>query len=139
MGPNVYREPRGLLASQNPGYFKILFNRWWWLAIRNPAYYYKWYVVGENWRFNTMLKSPTKAPYNLGVGPGNVLGWYFQESTKGPFEEFYGYFKWCSKYCLRVRIGYKVGNFVNIKYGDAVQLEFAINPFYSLNTVVGIT
>lgn len=62
MGPRKYRIKIGALradGSDNPnfGYFKRLWHRYNWLAIRNPAYYFQHAVVGHRMTYSVIVTS----------------------------------------------------------------------------------
>lgn len=135
--------PPGDGLSGDPGYRSQLEDptsfrsRYYWLALRNPVNYFQYKILGmvtdsEFW------VSHTNSNYDVGdKSNGGILDQeLISVSTGRRYSEFYfikPYIFMNRKLCIRIRIGYKIGNrFANsiTKPPPVIQWVFSASPFH---------
>lgn len=133
-----WRNPTGWLARFN------------WLALRNPANYFQYFVLGaEKHSHYEKLKQvgayfndvgelkydPISSCMMVGTHTWNTRGWYYQEVLNGDDKlwEFYMVWPLYKKWHFRLRAGWKLGGFYSNKNtGDGIQWVLAVTPFKKL-------
>lgn len=120
---NTWAQPCGWLA------------RFTWLALRNPANYFQYQVLG---RIRHAQYDIIKAEGDLNVGTHewNTRGYYYQEVLNGREKlwELYIVYPLYRQWHFRLRAGWKVGGaFSKREPGDSLQWVFAITPFKKLD------
>lgn len=125
------------------GFFKLIWHRYRWIGLRNPAYYFKYVVMGRKItrEIDFVVKgdieySKDNADYFWYVGDkaGYRKGWYFTTMYHGPdkFYELYAVIPYTRTRGLRARIGYKMRNPDGLKRGEVVPFETSFTPFKKL-------
>lgn len=130
-------------VQENPKFnkFHLWFHRLRWIGFRNPAYYYKFFVMGFKCtevpqQFDVEADIPfIDKPifWYVGDKEGYRKGWYFTtfEVDGKEYHEFYcviPYIFWPGR-GLRARIGYKVRNPSRMTKGKQYQFETSFSPF----------
>lgn len=99
------------------------FNRYCWLAFRNPCNYFGYKILGFKSNFS-IPRSP------VGDSAGYVPGLFYIEHSG--YYEYYYIKKWSATKCFRFRMGWKLSN---TDAGDWVQRVFVIQPYKSYTGV----
>lgn len=132
------------------GYGRRIWERYVWLAFRNPCYYYKWAVLGLQWTRSdwTLKKLKSNASqdelqrgllYKLGDDTSyERFGYYYEilENTEGNkiFEVYLHVPYWPNAPIgARIRLGHKLKDVENLKENQYVQWEFSPNPFRKID------
>jgi len=136
--------------GENIGYWRRIWERYVWLALRNPCYYFKWKVMGfqwdsSQWRLKTIKSNATDEQifrgltFKLGDDRENErFGWYYEviENLKGKrLFEFYLYMPYWPNAPIgaRIRMGHKLKNINKLDEGQYVQFELSPNPFRGID------
>lgn len=122
-----------------------ILRQYLWLAIRNPTENLKRLRLGLHWQANTVVLTYRVKLDEDGsaVFPGDiekVSGSVFTEvvavSISGIIKRYFEYYLISKPYtlfgktrCLRIRIGWKIGNIDKRVPGEIKAFEFAVNPF----------
>lgn len=128
-GPINYRKQRNIYPYGKYNYFKLLYERYIWLAIRNPVNYFKYSKLGIVWD-RTARVTESNMKYN--VGDQSDRGFFYQQ-VRLDGKNYYEYY-WVYKYpfiqkCIRIRIGHKFGDPKYINNYSTVSWVCAISPF----------
>ncbi len=100
-GPYRYREERGIYPVAHYSYFKLLYNRYVWLAWRNPVNYFKYAVLGFKLEGETILRHEI-GDTEVNTGVDSPRGLYFViAEVEGKTRHQVKYVK---EYNLKVRI-----------------------------------
>jgi hypothetical protein len=127
-------------VNEDFGLLKTALYRYRWIALRNPAYYFKFVVMGWHVVHPMVVEQrgdlPSADPefYEVGDQSYDRDGWYYVEVRdmgKTYFEFYY-----CKTYSgkrpgkgLRLRIGHKIGNpKEKLRRDKIIQFEFSPNP-----------
>lgn len=95
------------------------FNRYLWLAFRNPCNYFGYKILG----FQATFSIPRSI---VGDSINDIPG--FQNIETPPYYEYYYIKKWSDTKCFRFRMGWKLSD---TKPGDWVERVFVIQPYKS--------
>lgn len=132
LGPPYYREERGTTDKYAISRFKLFYERYIWLALRNPANYFQYSVLGLK------ITGPVKVLYdngnvNVGTHDWSDYGTYkliIEHDGKEYFEYYvvkpYPFLG--GKYGIRFRVGWKIRNPHDDPPGKIIQWVFSINP-----------
>lgn len=108
-GPPGYRLENGIYPYGEYNFFKNLWHRYYWLALRNPIYYFSYVVLGVN--LSTLTEITSKEG-DFGIGDKYRAGSYYLEvAVNGKsYFEYYLVYKYPLKKdkCFRFRIGWKL-------------------------------
>lgn len=109
--------------------YGLYLTRYIWLAWRNPINYFQYKVLGIH--INDTFKIIDASEYNDNVGnkEGNVTG--VSKSTISndgkTYFEYYRVIKLWSTRCLRIRLGWKISNPVDVEQGSYIQYVCTFN------------
>lgn len=143
-GKEIAPDIHQLTLNPDFGFFKLLMHRYRWIALRNPAYYFKFVVMGftvSKLTFIYDVKGDIKYDdsesfWYVGDKEGYRKGWYFNtlEYNGRKYSELYAVMPYSpgGKYGLRMRIGYKMRSPKSLKVGQQVQFETSFTPFKKL-------
>ena len=132
MGPKYYREERGTLYKYDLPFFKVYWERFNWLALRNPADYLK-YLLGPKVKDKLTVKE-VSGTTNVGDHIGNDVGTYKLVVINGDGKEYWEYYTIKQypfangKYIFRLRLGWKIKDPSDDLEGKRIPFEFSITP-----------
>lgn len=113
------------------------FNRYYWLAFRNPINYFGYKVLGVGpLEYQPILSTITTAvnnQYQVGDSQGKHAGYLYQECliNNNSYYEYYFIYKYSANYCFRFRMGHKIGEPASNPVGSYIQFCFIIQPYKS--------
>ncbi len=141
-GDPLYRYTRYMTGHRN-----LFWERFYWLALRNPANYFSYAVLGHVYTEHAQVTS-VEGPQDPEISRGGLR--YIEAVDLGkmpwviPFggreQDFYPislyeyyYTKYYSifgkRFYLRFRMGYKIISIMDVHVGRVVQQVFSFNPF----------
>lgn len=101
-------------------HFEHATNSYWrefvWLTYRNP-------INNLMNRFGTTYAEPVDVTGNLDIGDKVAGGWYL--ARMGKFWEFYCIIPYLKRYCVRIRLGWKI---VGKQAGELCPMVCAVRP-----------
>lgn len=136
LGPPYYRAERGTSDKESISYLKLYWERFYWLALRNPAHYFGYKYLGFIVH-NKLLTIDVKGDINVGDHAWNTTGTYYvqvRNGDKGPtYFELYSVYQWfSSKYYIRFRFGWKLHDPSDKQTGEYVSYVCSLTPFKEL-------
>lgn len=130
MGPDYYREARGTLDKESISYWTIYKERFIWLALRNPADYFK-YTLGFTVKDKLTVLEDNG---NVAVGDheGDPSGTYKLVVKNGDHKEYWEWYTvWqypFTDWIFRLRWGWKIRDPHDDIDGKTIPYEFSITP-----------
>jgi hypothetical protein len=108
-------------------------NRYTWLAWRNPTNYFEYVVLGVKVDYSLYLIETNDINGKVGDSTGDHAGYRYTEMALGDKVIYeYSYIKkWSDKTCLRFRMGYKIGSVKSNKLGSWIQQCLVLSPYKS--------
>lgn len=110
-----------------------LWNRYVWLAFRNPLNYFGYKVLGV--QVKTAIEAIYETMSALNVGDTTETGFYYAEAIidGSRYYEYYWVISYplLPTYCFRFRMGHKLKKLQDNKIGDYIQFVMVISPFHS--------
>lgn len=127
--------------------YNSLIPRYLWLAWRNPinffSYYYLGFTIVEGdlvgasfqrwfqWPKSQLLRVSPDPMWDK-IGNQDRSGVRYTELSNGKWEYYRVYvYPFYSTRCLRIRLGWKIGEFDDVLPGEHVQFVATVNPFSS--------
>jgi len=107
------------------------FNRYTWLAFRNPLNYLGYVHLGV--KVTTPIKGVILEVGDEGIGDGSRPGFHQVEilvDNKVVYEYYYIH-RWSKTKCLRFRMGHKIGKVSSNKVGSWIQWVMVLQPYKS--------
>ena len=141
-GPNYYRE-RNSIDLENDPWYKIVWYRYNWLALRNPTNYFQYMYLGAKINYS----NTEEYKYLLKDLEGNEKKyWEHDIHIHGGVEKitvrlkngkfYFGYYKIIpygkNGKGLRIRVGHKIQEWPKLEKRPRTQWVFTINPFYTM-------
>ena len=144
-GDKLYRSQRNL--RDDSGFWKLWYERFIWLAIRNPVNYFQYAVLGLHVSagYELLYHYTTLPSDSWKLQVGNTKNMYCGfarhdiRSYMKPKRDYWEYY-WVKPYnlfgtrrCIRLRMGWKIGNIKNLDdhflQSKAVQFTYNLNPW----------
>lgn len=127
----ITRINKGTYWSEYSSLWCIWFNKYTWLAFRNPINYFSYRYLSFTW--NSPVITVFKGSLDVGDSTGDIPGFKYLEVKQdgSTFYEYYFIYKMNSRHCLRFRLGYKIGNPYRNKKGEIQQEVLVLQPYKS--------
>lgn len=105
-------------------------NKYWWVAIRNPINYFTYKYLSFDWKDVTILRLGN---FNVGDSRNKVPGICYTEvfSDGDVYYEYYVIVKFNENWCFRFRMGYKIGDPETNALGTIQQQVLVLQPVKS--------
>lgn len=135
LGPHYWRKKRGVEDQWAISYWKLWWERFNWLALRNPADYFG-YKLGFK-VVDKLTRVKSRGNENVGDHLWSDQGYFYQLVYNGNGKKYWEYYLvykyYRSNYALRVRIGWKIGAVKRRNDGRHLPFVFSITPFKEIN------
>lgn len=135
LGPIYWRSKRGLLDQDKLSFGKLWWERFNWLALRNPADYFG-YKIGLAVNKKLIL-AKSAGNSNVGDHKWSARGRYWQVVINGDGKKYWEYYRVSKypliEYALRIRWGWKISRYAKHRDGRVIPFVFSITPFKRLD------